>query len=212
MDRKIIVGVLGTQNTGKTTFINDVVKASKQNGVKWNIFGKDYRKLIEEQGLKINRNGTEESQQIIHNVLVQNIVDAVNSDNDSGLIMDRTPIDSYVYTSYLKYNGGVSINSETIDKMWYQCQKFCRLYDYLIYIPLSKCDNVKVVDDKFRDTNLEYRKKIDETMCSVYSYMRDTYATDKVHFIEIYGSREERVDRFFRETIAFQIGQTSTNK
>ena len=195
MKNKCIVGVFGTANTGKTTFINDLVEktSSLENPLdRWTVFGKNYRDEITKRGLKINRDGNEECQQVIHDVLVGNIIDAVNYKEQGNLIMDRTVIDSFVYTYWHYRFGTAKINPDTIDRMWNQVVRYTKLFDILLYIPLDKCEDVIVVDDKFRDVNYTYRNQIDSIMKSVWHHLLDTGNNVNV----IYGSRETRVDTF----------------
>lgn len=206
MKNKCIVGVFGTANTGKTTFINDLVeKTSTLDPLdRWTVFGKNYRDEITRRGLKINREGTEECQQVIHDVLVGNIIDAVNYKEHGNLIMDRTVIDSFVYTYWHYKFGTVKINPETIDKMWNQTVKYAKMFDILIYIPLNKCENVVVVDDKFRDVNYEYRKQIDCIMKSVWYSLSGIGCKMNT----LYGTREERVNTFL-DTIYYRLNKDS---
>lgn len=194
MKNKCIVGVFGTANTGKTTFINDLIeKTSSFDPLeRWNLFGKNYRDEITRRGLKINREGNEECQQVIHDVLVGNIIDAVNYKEHGNLIMDRTVIDSFVYTYWHYKFGTVKINPETIVKMWNQTVKYAKMFDILLYIPLKDCENIVVVDDKFRDVNYEYRKQIDIIMKSVWYLLLGNGCKMRT----LYGSREERVNTF----------------
>ena len=194
-----IAGVFGTQNVGKTTFVNDLVSHTNGWEERWTLFGRDYRKEIESRGLKINRDGTEDSQKAIHEILVQNVVDAVNDTSGDNLIMDRTPIDSYVYTKWHNQFGNGGISDSTINGMWRQVLRFCRLFDILVYIPLDKCADVEVVDDRFRDTNLEYRRQIDEIMGNVFILLKGSLTM--THVDMLYGSRERRVSEFLSMAI-----------
>ena len=76
--------------------------------------------------------------------------------------------------------------------MWSQVVKYTKLFDILLYIPLDKCEDVIVVDDKFRDVNYTYRNQIDSIMKAVFDYLLDAGSNINV----IYGSRETRVDTF----------------
>ena len=196
-DRKLIVAVFGTANTGKSTLIEDIVnyeENKKRDADKqWTLFGKDYRQIISERGLKINRDGNEECQQVIHDTLLQNIIDAVNEPFLKRIIMDRTILDSFAYTYWHNKFGKGGISQSTIEKMWYQVVKFSSVFDALMYIPLNKCNDIEVVDDKFRDTNLEYRKQID----TIFNVMWLTLIGDGARMDIIHGSREKRVEWFY---------------
>lgn len=196
-DTQLIVGVVGTQNTGKSTFIQDVRNATAYRANESNRFvtvGVDYRKKIADLGLQINRNGNIESQNIIFDCLVESIDKAVESTNYNRIIMDRTPIDAYVYTLWLLHNKGANITNEILSNMYKRMMYYSKMLDCIVYIPLSKCDDVAVVDSKFRDTNLEYREQIDglfqTTLDEITSHKK------KIEVIEVYGTRDARVDMF----------------
>lgn len=192
---KLIVGVFGTQCVGKSTFINDVLDYSEQhlsNEDKWTSYGDDYRDIIKARGLSINRNGNEECQTIIHNCLLNNICKAVD-EFDKRMIMDRTVIDSFVYTYWLYKYKGCNIREETIRRMFDQMCRYAKTYNALLFIPLSKCDNVRLVDDKFRDTNEQYRQEIDDIMESV----AFTLMSEGCNIMRVSGTRTERVAHFY---------------
>ena len=206
-DYKLIVGVFGTQNTGKSTFINDVIAESAAStpnedtdaSLSWSKYGDDYRDVIARRGLKINRNGNLESQSIIHSVLVHNIMNAVNENAFKRMIMDRTVIDSFAYTYWhYKYsNADTGITKKDIERMWEQVLYLARMFDSLIWIPLSRCENVQLVDDKFRDTNVEYRQQIDDIMGAIWKRLRNEGCNMDV----IFGSRDKRVQWFLEDKV-----------
>lgn len=77
-------------------------------------------------------------------------------------ITDRSPIDAFAYTTYLfRHNPELGITQSDLDDMLEKVKSSIAIYDKIIFIDLKNCDNVEVVDDKFRDTNLEYRMEID---------------------------------------------------
>ena len=73
MDNKFIVGVIGTQNTGKSTFIKDIISKYQDTDSQFQTVGCDYRKKIEEAGLQINRNGNLRCQNIICDTLIEQL-------------------------------------------------------------------------------------------------------------------------------------------
>lgn len=125
-------------------------------------------------------------------------LDIISKSTDGNYIMDRTPIDAYVYTFYLYvYKPELGITAEDMDEMFEMVRSSVSKYDKLIYFDLDKCGNVKVVDDRFRDTDIEYRKKIDEifrmVLCSLRNELEGRLVSD------ICGDRKERVDGFINE-------------
>lgn len=160
-EKKFVVGVIGTQNTGKSTFINDLIEKYNGTDNEFKTVGCDYRKKIEEAGLSINRKGNLEAQKIILDTLVEQ-VDIIRGMSEGNYVTDRTPIDAYVYTEYLfKHNPELGITQNDLDEMMAKVKQSMSGYDLIVFIDLDDCGNVEVVDDTFRDTNLEYRSEID---------------------------------------------------
>lgn len=194
---KLVVGVIGTQNTGKSTFIKDILEKFKGTAMEFQTVGCDYRKKIEERGLKINREGNLESQKIIFDTLVEQL-DIIDKMPDGCYLTDRSPIDAYVYTRYLKaHNPGLGITEDDLQNMFNKlCCEIGR-YDKIVFLDLDKCGNVVVVDDKFRDTNLEYRQEIDrlfkDTLLKL--VLGGILPTSKVSD-SVYGTRDERLSKF----------------
>lgn len=206
MDRKLVIGVIGTQNTGKSTFIKDILEKFKGTTMEFRTVGCDYRKKIEERGLKINREGNLESQKIIFDTLVEQL-DIIDNMPDGCYLTDRSPIDAYVYTRYLKaHNPDLGITEDDLQNMFNKlCCEIGR-YDKIVFLDLDKCGNVVVVDDKFRDTNLEYRQEIDwlfkDTLLKL--VLGGILPTSKVSD-SIYGTRDERLSKFIGMVMASPI-------
>lgn len=201
MDNKFIVGVIGTQNTGKSTFIKDIISTYQHTDSQFLTVGCDYRKKVEEAGLQINRNGNLQCQKIICDTLIEQL-DIIKGMGDGNYITDRSPIDSYAYTVYLyRHQGNVPakdmILKEDLDEMLNKVRESIKAYDKIIYIDLDNCDNVQVVDDRFRDTNLEYRKEIDDIFKETFNLLgKDVIESRLVS--SIMGSREARVNMFVK--------------
>ena len=193
---KFLVTVIGSQNTGKSTFIKDVINKYKDNPIYEPFYTPemDYRKVIESKGLKINREGNYESQRAILDCLVDGTIEAIRNPEWKNVIFDRCPIDNIVYSLYLR--GQDKISGENIKQMISEMKRFVRLYDAIIYIPLDHCEDIEVVDDKFRDTDLNYRTYVDHLFQKVIS---DLDEIDRDKIVEIYGTRNDRLAMFFEE-------------
>ena len=193
-EKKFVVGVIGTQNTGKSTFIRDLIGHYEGTENEFKTVGCDYRKKIEEAGLSINRKGNLAAQKIIMDTLVEQ-VDIIRGMPEGNYVTDRTPIDAYAYTVYLfRHNPELGITRADLDEMMAKVKKSMSGYDLIVFIDLDNCQNVEVVDDTFRDTNLEYRKEIDqifkETIVGLRSEIFGKLDTS------IFGDRNQRVDLF----------------
>lgn len=193
---KFLVTVIGSQNTGKSTFIKDVVNKYLKNPIYEPFYTPemDYRKVIESKGLKINREGNYESQRAILDCLVDSTIEAIRNPYVKNVIFDRCPIDNIVYSMYL--NDQDKIDNGKLSQMISEMKRFVRLYDTIIYIPLEKCNDIEVVDDKFRDTDLNYRLYVDKLFQKVIS---DLDEIDRDKIVEIWGSRNDRLAMFFDE-------------
>ena len=181
----MLLTVIGTQNTGKSTFINDFL--SESSG--WLKPSIDYRTLVKEKNLKLNREGNLYSQNILFNFLLKDLLE--NSQNIKNIILDRSIIDAYVYTYWLYKNNpeSSSIKEEHVLKMFNLVNKYVGLYDNILYIPLNKCNDIIVIEDGIRDTDLNYRKQIDDI------FYKTIQKLNIKNLIEIYGTRAERIEK-----------------
>ena len=111
-------------------------------------------------------------------------------------ITDRSPIDAYAYSIYLmRHNPDSGVTQDALDEMLIKVCNSIVAYDKIIYIDLANCENVNVVDDKFRDTNLEYRTEIDSIFKETFALIGEDILKRRL-CDSIMGSREERVEKF----------------
>jgi hypothetical protein len=185
------IAVIGTQNTGKTTYINDFLS-------KWTMFKKPettYRDIIKEKNLPHSKEGTEESQNLILNAMVDEII---NSSKDENVIFDRCVLDVLAYTTWLCINEKVS--PTFVDKQRLIVRETLRLYDILFFIPLTKAAKIEIEkkEDGARDTDPVYREEID----NIFKVFQESwYRSDDRIFprddtpaiIEIFGTPEQRI-------------------
>lgn len=194
MKDKFVVGVIGTQNTGKSTFIKDLMARFKDTDNAFKTVGCDYRRKIEEAGLHINRNGNIECQKIICDTLIEQL-DIISRLPNDNYITDRSPIDALAYTIYLlRHSPESNVTQKDIDEMYAKVKDSIRTYDLVLYIDLDNCDNVQVEDDRFRDTNLEYRREIDSIFKEIIKELGEDIS-GKLNS-NIRGTREDRVNQF----------------
>jgi hypothetical protein len=183
------IAVIGTQNIGKSTYINDFLK-------KWPMYKtpqSSYRDLIKKQNLPHSKDGTEESQTLILNNLVDQII---NSSKEDFVIFDRCVVDVLAYSTWLCINGKVS--EKFVDQQRIIVRETLRLYDILFFIPLTKVSKIEIVDDGTRNADPVYREEID----NIFKAFQEAYhrgdgrifpKDDTPPVIEIFGSPEERI-------------------
>lgn len=183
------IAVVGTQNTGKTTYINDFLK-------KWNMYSKpenSYRDLIKDKNLPHSKNGTEESQTAILNSIVDQTISYSKKDN---VIFDRCVLDVLAYSTWLCLNEKVS--EKFLDQQRIIVRETLKLYDILFFIPLTKASNVEIIDNGSREIDPIYREEID----NIFKVFGESYnkgdgrvfpKDDTPAFIEIFGNPVERI-------------------
>lgn len=183
------IAVIGTANIGKTTYIKDFLK-------KWTMYeaiDSNYRNLLKEKNLPHSKNGTEESQTIIMNCLVDEIVE--NSKKDF-VIFDRCVLDVLAYSSWLHLNDRVS--EKFLDQQRILVRETLKLYDLLFFIPLTKIAPVEIENNGIRETDPIYREEID----TIFKSFEESYhrgdgrifpKDDSPAIIEIFGNQEERI-------------------
>lgn len=138
------LAVIGPQNTGKTTFVQDFVQAFPHY-----ITPKEtYRDVINKHNLEINQKTSEKSQLEIRDF----IFNQIKNFQGENVIFDRSLLDNYVY-SLARYHQGKMKKSflDATRKMMYVSLTHI---DRLIFIPTSV--GVGLVDDKTRDTDRLY--------------------------------------------------------
>ena len=138
----------GTQGTGKTTILN----MFKERGE--NVITEVVRRLAKERGIKINREGNDETQKTVFGMYQQ-----VLSENVP-YISDRSLIDVYAYTC-----DGVNRGKISEKIMIDQYEDILNFLEenpdvYVFYFPIE----FPVVADGIRSTDEEYRKEIDRLM------------------------------------------------
>lgn len=183
------IAISGTSCTGKTTYIKDFLK-------KWPMYATStstYREILKEKKLSHSSEGTEESQRIILNYLVDQAIESCKKDH---IILDRCVLDNFVYTTWLFLNEKVS--EKFLEETRTLTRETLKLYDIIFFIPLTKVAPIEFVEDSLRDPNPVYREEIDNIFKA---YMSSYLKSDGKIFpsedcpavIEIFGNPRERI-------------------
>ena len=180
--------VIGTQCIGKSTFIKDFLEVNS----KFILPEVNYRKVIEQNKLKLNREGDYRSQRYLSDFMRDQALE-LSKEKDKFYIVDRSIIDVVAYSMWLYDNRPDVFSEDQICQMITELIDYVKIYDLVVYIPLSLCNNVKVEDDKFRDTNIEYRENIDNNFKNIFD-MLDMGEFKMPKIISIYGNRTERIE------------------
>jgi len=163
------IAFVGTQCNGKSTVIEEFIK-------KYPMYKQpetSYRDIIKEKKLKLNQKGDEKSQKIILNALIDQIQDAVASDQKH-MVFDRCIIDNMAYSLWLNNKGKVS-DSFIIDSRFLVNQTVS-LFDLIFYIPLR--NEIPLVKRSGRDIDPVFREEIDlilDAMVGTYEKNKGIY-------------------------------------
>lgn len=174
------IAVIGPQNTGKTTFVEDFIKEFPH----YSTPTKTYRDVIEENKLDVNQLSRIESQKLIRDF----IFNQFKNNSQYNIIFDRCMIDNYVYT-YVQYEKGY------IPK-WFVDETEAMMYDMLtevdMYLFIPTAVAVPLVDDATRDIDKDYIDTVNYNFLRVLFYITRKYqSTVKV----VSGSRKDRIDQ-----------------
>lgn len=151
----MIVAVVGSQCTGKSTLIGDIIDASPEF-VKptWT-----YRDAIREAGVEneINRKTNINSQKIIFDALASEVDRA-----EPYTILDRCVMDAVSYTVWPGLYGDepTDITPKAIANMLATAREKMEKYDLILYIPVD--ESIELDDDDFRDVDPIYRLQMAE--------------------------------------------------
>ena len=188
------IGITSAQNMGKTTLINDMIK-------QWPNFkaaGNSYReKAKQDKSVKLNKEGSEESQIIIRDALIDDLQQYDRKKDN--VIHDRTLIDNLVYSMWLNANGKVS--DLFIEQQVPIIKQALTYYDIIFFIPMMANYNIPIVPsvDGQRELDPVFREEIDNIFKAVLmDYWRKDGRTffpneDCPALIEVWGTREERI-------------------
>lgn len=157
-----------------------------------------YRDLVKKQKLKINQKGDLNSQLSILNY---HIDEAQKYSKEDNIIFDRCVLDPLAYSLWMYEKGIGNFKDEDIEGMIKITKESLKLYDIIFFIPLTDKAKIPLVkgDNKFRDTDEEFRDEMNNIFNALQkSYHKQTGVIfpleDCPPFIDIYGSREERIE------------------
>lgn len=187
--------VSGAQCVGKSTFIDDFI-------TNWPMYKKSektYRqKAKEDPRIKLNQQGSKESQELIRDSMID---DAQAYTKDDNIVFDRCVIDNLAYTFWLYEKGISDIDDNFLAKQIVLAKQTLKLYDIIFFIPLLEKYPVEIVPDTdgTRDINPVFREEIDNIMKALYG---DYYKKIRTYFpnedcpavLEIMGTRSERIE------------------
>jgi thymidylate kinase len=152
------IAFMGTQCNGKSTLIKEFCK-------RWPMYKEvksSYRKLTKTNKVQHNEDGTDESQKVILNAIIDDTQHAI-AKGDEFLVFDRCVIDNIVYSLWLNEKGKVS--DEFIMDTKRIAYEAVKVFDIIFYLPLR--EEITIVPRKGRALDPVYRQEIDNLFRAV---------------------------------------------
>jgi nicotinamide riboside kinase len=174
------IAVIGPQNTGKSTFIQDFLKEFPH----YTTPETTYRDLVEEKKLEVNQETNVESQKEIRDFLFGQL----RHNTAYNVIFDRCLIDNYVYTS-VQYEAG-TIPKWFVDETDAMMRDTLQAVDLYLFIPTAV--SVPLVDDGTRDITAKYIDTVNNHFLKILFELSRKYS---ISIKVLSGSREERVEQ-----------------
>lgn len=165
------IGFCGTMSVGKTTLVNALAKLPEFKDYK---FRTERSKHLMEMGIPLNTDSTVKGQTVF-------LAERASELLQDNIITDRTVIDVMAFAK------------QSQEMVCFEADDFCdfashmlKEYDHVFYI---SPEGVEIEDNGVRETNAEYRVKIDEAIQLLIIKYRHTIK----NLVEIKGSTEERI-------------------
>ncbi len=162
------IGFCGTMSVGKTTLVNALKELPE---FKDYTFRTERSKYLKEMGIPLNTDSTLKGQLVFAAERASELM-------QENIITDRTIVDVMAFAE-------LSESMDSAHKHYLNATLFYLIkeYDYLFYI---SPEGVEIEDNGVRETNIKYRKAIDEKIKSLIQMFRSNTIT-------ISGTTEERI-------------------
>jgi len=171
------IGFCGTMSVGKTTLVKALQEIPEFKDYK---FATERSQYLNSLGIPLNHETTIEGQTIF---LAERVTELMQPD----IVTDRTIIDVIAFTKCARKTS--YIDGDAFEEY---AKRFIREYDHMFYI---SPEGIEMEDNGVRETDLDYRKEIDEEIQRLALKHRPIYYTIK-------GSTEERIKQILN-TIKF---------
>ena len=160
-------------SVGKTTLVNALKKVPEFKGYTTRT---ERSKELMEMGIPLNTDSTLKGQTIF---LAERVTELIQEN----IVTDRTILDVIAFTKCA--NKVNIIDSDAFEKY---AKRFIFQYDYIFYISPKGID---VEDNGIRETNIDYRNKIDKTIQRLLLKHGPIYH-------ELIGSTDERIEQILK--------------
>jgi deoxyadenosine/deoxycytidine kinase len=167
------IGFCGTMSVGKTTLTKELVKLPQFKNYH---YATERSKYLNSLGIPLNHGTTIEGQTVF-------LAERVTELMQKNIITDRTVIDVIAFTLCSK-----KVSYIDADAFEDYAKRFIKQYDHIFYV---SPEGISMEDNGVRETDLDYRQQIDETIQKLLFEHRPIFHT-------ISGSTEERIEQILK--------------
>lgn len=186
------IAISGTANSGKTTLLKSFLSAWPQ----YKTPAKTYRDLLVEQNFSHSSKSTVRTQFSILDFMVNQLKSYTKDDK---VIYDRCPLDNLVYTLWCHDKGIEGFDNDFVQMTAYMTRESMRDLDIIFLLKYD--EEIKIVDDGFRDVDVNFIKEIDALFSAIYEQYATNIQLDKFFpkddspaLIELPTNGQERID------------------
>lgn len=186
------IAVIGTQNTGKTSFIKAFVKEFPN----YITPEKTYRDFIKENNLTINSEVTLENQKLMYEFTKQQLEDYKDKTN---VIFDRSIIDVFIYSLKLAEDSEsvLIVENERLAFIYHLFEEIKNqlknnIIDLVLLFPLSA--SIPLTNDGVREIDWEYIDYINEQFIET-CFGLSSYPECQGRFIVMSGTTKQKIEK-----------------
>ena len=186
------IAISGAHSQGKSTLVWDWVKRHPHYTREEEPF-----RALHSEGYDIQFR--QECNRLHNGIQMYYNASRVNSyrSSDECVIFDRAPVAYIAYSQYTADYATTDINDAFVDAMVPRVRDTLQNLDLIVFIPISDQWPVEMEDDGIRPIDLPYCSEVDAIFKQIYRDQRFNVmpSLNAPQLIELWGSREERLDR-----------------
>lgn len=185
------IAVSGTHSVGKSTFVQDFIKAHPDYVAE----DEPYRALCDQYDIKFGKKSTRfcNGIQLYHNISrVKQYTQP-----SCQVVFDRCPIDYIAYSLYTARHRQTDLNLAFVNSLIEPVREALQFLDVILFVPLSEAHPVALEDDGIRPVDASYRNDVDQFFKQIY-FDRLYQLMPKIRppvLLELCGPRQERIDQ-----------------